>query len=90
MLALALHELGRSKSGCFLAPLNSRSCIHELAYYPNIVLLGNVDILVLREYLKAPSDTPIALILLMSLIYFGCHSKGRCSIYPCLKCIHRG
>jgi hypothetical protein len=53
-------------------------------------LLGNVDILVLREYLKAPSDTPIALILLMSLIYFGCHSKGRCSIYPCLKCIHRG
>ena len=74
MLALALDELGRPKSGSLLASLSIRSSIHELADYPNIVLLGNVDVLVLREYLEASSDTPIALVLLMSLINFSCHS----------------
>jgi len=74
MLALALDELGRPKSGCLLVSFSIRSSIHELADHPNIVLLGNVDILVLREYLEAPSDTPIALVLLMSLIDLSCHS----------------
>jgi hypothetical protein len=74
MLALALDELGRAKSGSLLASLSIRSSIHELADHPNIVLLGNVDILVLREYLEAPSYSPIALVLLMSLIDFSCHS----------------
>ena len=81
MLTLDLDHLRRSKSSCLLAPLSRRSSIHELADYSNIVLLRNVDILVLREYLEAPSDIPIALVLLMSLIYFCCHCKGRCPIY---------